>query len=498
MQTGSIDRNECFKGEAVMGSFQRQALTPRLLNEEQIDQVQEYALRLIENIGCKVMSAEAMDILGHIGCDIRNPERVKIPRKRVMEAIEAAPKEIRVYNRDGEPAMLLAQGNCYYGTGSDCPKTIDLYSGERRLSTKDDIGRLARFCDALPNIDFVMSYGIAQDAPTGGDFVHGYEAMLLNTSKPTIVTGHGKNDMLSMIKMAAVTSGGIEALREKPSLVLYTEPMSPLIHTDMGVSKGLICCEYGIPFIYIGSPMMGASGPATIQGILVQAVAECLSGLVIFQNKQPGSKFIFGGDATVLDMRALIFSYGSPELNILNACLADMAHFYQLPFFCIAGATDSKILDAQAGLEYALSLYMATLNGCNIIHDCGYLESGLTSSFESVLFSDEIIAMVKHMLLPLEYNNETVPLEVMDAVGPGGSFLKEKHTRQYYKKTFWFPRFLDRNNFENWALNGSLDLQSQLNQKAIGIFEKHLPKPLSDNAQHQIREIVAEHEPDVG
>ena len=114
--------------------------------------------------------------------------------------------------------------------------------------------------------------------------------------------------MRTMIEMAAISRGGIAELREKPSLILYTEPLSPLVHTEMGVSKGLVCCENGIPFIYIGSPMMGASAPATVEGILVQAVAECLSGLVIFQLKQPGSKFIFGGDATVMDMTTMIFS----------------------------------------------------------------------------------------------------------------------------------------------------------------------------------------------
>lgn len=480
-----------------MDTYQRQGSKMRLLSKEQILQVHEYALQLIENTGCQVMSKEAIDILGHAGCDVHDPVRVKIPRRLVMEAIEAAPKEIKVYNRAGEPAMILDQNNCYYGTGSDCPKTIELYSGARRPSTKEDVGRLARFCDALPNIDFVMSYGIAQDAPKGGDFVHGYEAMLLNTKKPALVTGHGKNDMLTMIKMAAISRGGLEVLREKPSLVLYSEPLSPMVHTEMGVSKGLMCSEYGIPFIYIGSPMMGASAPATIQGTLVQAVAECLSGLVIFQNKQPGAKFIFGGDATILDMRSMIFSYGSPELNILNAGLADMAHYYQLPFFCIAGSTDSKVLDAQAGLEYALSLYNASLNGCNLIHDCGYLESGLTSSFESVLFSDEIIGMIKYMLQPLEFNHETVPLDVMDAIGPAGSFLAEDHTRKNFKKTFWFPRFLDRNNFERWSQNGSMDLHGELNKKAIEIFKKHIPEPLSEHIQRQIRDILAEHRPDV-
>jgi trimethylamine--corrinoid protein Co-methyltransferase len=407
--------------------YQHQGSRNRMLSKQQITQVHEYALQLMESVGCKVDCQEALDILGHAGCDISDPERVKIPSKLVMEAVEAAPGEIEVCNRDGKPAM-------------DCPTTIDLYSGERRQCMKEDVSRLARFCDALPNIDFIMSFGIANDAPEGSNFVHQYEAMLVNTNKPVIVTGHGENDMRAMIEMAAAAVGGHDELKSQPPLILYTEPLSPLVHTEMGVSKGLICCEYGVPFIYIGSPMMGATAPATLEGTLVQTVAESLAGLVIFQQKQPGAKFIFGGDATIMDMKTTIFSYGSPELNILNAGLADMAHLYGLPFFCIAGSSDSKVLDAQAGLEFAMSIYNATLNRCNIIHDCGYLESGLTSSFESVLFADEIISMVKHMFGPLTFNNETVPIQLMDSVGPGGNFIIEEHTADTFKKTFWFPR----------------------------------------------------------
>ncbi len=243
---------------------------------------------------------------------------------------------------------------------------------------------------------------------------------------------------------------------------------------------------------------MGASGPATLEGTLVQTVGEALAGLVIFQKKQPGAKFIFGGDASIMDMSTSIYSYGAPELNILNSALADMAHFYGLPFFCIAGASDSKVLDAQAGFEIAMSIYLATLNGCNIIHDCGYLESGLTSSFESVLFADEVISMIKHMVRRLDFSDETVPLELMDRVGPGGSFLAEEHTVENFKRTFWFPRFLDRKVYEVWKENGSKDLQTVLNERAKSILERHRVQELPEKTVRAIREIVAAHKPDVG
>ena len=469
----------------------------RCLSDSQIQQVNEYALQLMETVGCRMQSAEGLDILARAGCDVGDPGRVKVPRELVRDAIEAAPRSIEVYNRDGQLAMSLAEGACYYGTGSDCPTTIDLDTGERRQSTKEDVARLARFVDALPNMDFVMSFGIATDAPGGTNFVHQYEAMLLNTLKPTLVTGHGSNDMITMIEMAAAAVGGMDALRARPPLVLYTEPLSPLVHTQMGVDKALVCCEYGVPLIYIGSPMMGATSPATIEATLVQAVAETLVGLVVFQNKQPGAKFIFGGDASLLDMRSGIYSYGAPELSTLNNALADMAHFYRLPFFCIAGATDAKTLDAQAGLEYALSLYNAALNGCNLIHDCGYLESGLTSSFESVLFADETVSMIRHMLRPLHFDDDTVCLWLMDEVGPAGGYLSHDHTLNTYHRTFWIPRFLDRRRFERWQAAGGNEMRQALNQKAKAIFAAHQPVPPAEESVRQIAELVTRHRPDV-
>ena len=480
-----------------MNVTQRMGSGNRILSQEQLEQVHAYTMDLLERVGVWVQSGEALNILKDAGCDVRDEKRVKIPRDLVSEALDAAPGEIEVFNQKGEPAMTFKTDACYYGTGSDCPTHIDLQTGERRSTTKKDVQDLAFFCDALPNIDFCMSFGIAMDSPGGCNFVHQYEAMLLHTDKPIIVTGHGRRDMKTMVDMAAARVGGYDAVREKPPLVLYTEPLSPLVHTEMGVSKGLVCAEYGIPFIYIGSPFMGGTGPVTLPGILVQANAECLSGLVIFQKKYPGAKFIYGGDVTCMDMKTSIFAYGAPELNWLNAALADLTHYYHLPLFCLAGASDAKRLDAQAGVEYALSIYLATLNGCNIIHDCGYLEAGLTSSFESILFADEIIDMVKYMLRPIEINDETVPMDVMDKVGPGGSFLLEPHTADNFKKTLWFPRVMDRTRFQETTAGQEGDLVSGLNQKAKDIMAAHGGPEIPEPIVSRIKELVEKHVPDV-
>jgi trimethylamine--corrinoid protein Co-methyltransferase len=182
---------------------------------------------------------------------------------------------------------------------------------------------------------------------------------------------------------------------------------------------------------------------------------------------------------------------------VLNAALADLAHYYGLPFFCIAGSTDSKILDAQAGAEYGLSIYLATLNGCNIIHDCGYLEQGLTSSFESVLFADEMIDMVKYMLRPFEVDDRTVPMEMFERVSPGGSFLTEMHTVKHFRKSFWFPRFMDRTRTGTAESEHAQGMWARLHVKAGEIRATLKIPSLPDPVTEKIKRLVQTHVPDV-
>jgi trimethylamine--corrinoid protein Co-methyltransferase len=196
-------------------------------------------------------------------------------------------------------------------------------------------------------------------------------------------------------------------------------------------------------------------------------------------------------------MRTTIFAYGAPEVNIFNAALADMAHHYNLPFFCLAGATDSKVLDAQAGFEYAMSIYNATLNGCNIIHDCGYLESGLTSSFESLLMADEVISNITYTLQELRFNEQTVGLPVIQKGMKEGSFLTLDHTIKHYRNNLWFPRLMDRDNYDNWEKKGRKDLRQALASKAKEILDKHQIRKIPEQRERMIDEIVAKHQADV-
>ena len=392
----------------------RAAVRLSVLDARQADRVHEASLDILSDTGVAVQSQEALSLLAGVGAAV-DGERVRIPGHLVAKAIETAPTSITIHDRQGGTAMSLEDGRIYFGTGSDCPSVIDPQTGQHRGSTKSDVACFARLCDGLENIDFCMSMGIASDASRVTSYVHQFDAMVRNTGKPLIFTADGAADMRDIFDLAmAVVGGGREELRARPRYILYDEPISPLLHTPDGLAKMMFAAEHGIPMIYVGSPMMGATAPVTMAACTAQANAESLSGLVIHQLKCPGAPFIYGADASVMDMRTMIYAYGAPELQIMNIAFADLARRYRLPFFCIAGATDAKVLDAQAAIEMAISLLISALNGCNLIHDVGYLESGRCSSQESIVLGDGLIGMVKRYLAVFEMRKDTLALNVTD------------------------------------------------------------------------------------
>ncbi len=462
-----------------------------ILDSSQVERIHEASLEILARTGVVVHNEEAIGLLRKAGASV-DGERVSIPGALVDSALATTPGKIEIFDRDGNPAMLLEGKSVNFGTGSDLPSTIDQVTNEHRMSAKADVERIAGLCDGLENIDFCMSMGIASDASRVTSYVHQFDALVRNTSKPVVFTANDAADMRDILDMAMVVIGcDAEELKTRPRYVLYNEPISPLHHTPEGMGKMLFAAEYGIPMIYIASPMMGASAPVTMAGCIAQASAESLSGLVIHQLKNPGAPFIYGADATIMDMSTMVFSYGCPELQMMNTAFADLAHWYGLPLFCIAGATDSKVVDAQAGVEMAASLLVSALNGCNLIHDVGYLEGGLCCSIESVVLADELIGMVKRYLAAFEITDDTLAIDVIDRVGPMGDFLSDSHTLENFRQDMWFPGCFDRRTFEAWSGDGAEPITAPMQRKALEILDNHQGPTLSAKQIGAMDEILA-------
>jgi trimethylamine--corrinoid protein Co-methyltransferase len=245
-----------------------------------------------------------------------------------------------------------------------------------------------------------------------------------------------------------------------------------------------------IPIVFTPCPIMGASAPTTGAGALVQGNAETLSGLVIHQLVEPGAPFIYGGVMLHLDMSTTIAPYGAPEMHKHCAALTDLAHHYQLPMFGTCGCSDAKRVDAQAGLEVGFSTLMATLSGQNLIHDIGFLESALITSFEMYLLSDEAIGMAKHIAGGVPVSRETLAVDVIASVGQFGNYLTEQHTLDHFRKEFYFPKFLDRTNYAGWERLGRKTMDARLKEKVGDILATHKPVSIEPRARKRMAEIL--------
>lgn len=468
-------------------------VTPRLtiLSEDQIEQIVYEALEVLQQTGTRVYEEHALSLLRGAGCVIEGENLVHMPAWLVEASIQSAPSRVVLGGRDREKRIALEKNQIYFGTGSDCPFLTDPYTAERRRYTKEDIYRGAKITEALPQIDFHMSVGLTSDVPVGTYDRHQLLAMLRGTTKPLVLTAVDREGLADQLEMACAVIGGRDEWRKLPLFAVYVEPSSPLDNSREAVEKLLFAAENDIPVIYTPCPICGATGPATMAGTLVQGLAECLAGLVIAQLQRKGAAVIIGGVMSILDMTTTVLSYGAPELSLLSAAMTNIAQYLGLPMFSTAGCSDSKTLDQQAAMESALSIAFAALSGANLIHDVGYLESGLNGSYDMLVMSNEIISAVKRILRGVPVDAEHLALEAIRRVGPGGHYLMDEHTMKHFRNEFWVPELLDRSNWDTWQSRGGKALKARIHDKVLDLIEHYDPPPIPEKIERELEKIVS-------
>ena len=462
-----------------------------LLSESQIQDLHLAALEILRRTGIRFHHQGAMDTLRETGAFVSDGNLVKFPAALVEEAIASAPGRIIMCDRDGEPAVFLEGTKVYFGTGSDCLNLLDPETGEHRRFTRSDIVDSYRLCDALPNLHFVMSNGIPADVDPDLTYDLQMALMLEYTTKPLVFVTDDRASCQRAIDMAASVAGGHGALVEQQHILLYSEPSSPLQQSETAVDKLLLMAEHRLPIVHSPAPLMGGTGPITMASGLAMALAEIQSSLVVHQLGNPGAPFVVGCGLHHMDMKAAQICYGSPEFQLTKAAIAQIGRWYGLPTWGYAGCTDAKVLDEQAAVEAMLSVLMAKLSGANLIHDVGYVESGLTISFEMIVLTDELVALTDNLMKGIEINDETLMLDEIHEVGPGGHFMNTDQTLKRFRD-FWYPSLLDRGRREQWVEAGGTTLGQRLNARVKEILKEHQPRPLDADRKRQLQEILAQ------
>jgi len=291
--------------------------------------------------------------------------------------------------------------------------------------------------------------------------------------------------------MCSIISGSENNFRLRPFIALYSEPITPLVHVKEALGKLKFAARNGIPNVYTPAPNAGATAPVTLAGTIAQGAAEYLSGVVIAQLIKKGAPIIGGGTLFAMDMTTGVASYGSTENYLMDAAMTEVCKYFGLPVFSLSGCSSSKVFDGQATLESMFGTLSAALSGANLIHDVGYLEDGLCGSFEQVVITDEIIGMVKRYIQGITVDKNTLALDIIEKVGPGGNFLSEDHTYKNFKSEMFMPELIDRNVYANWKSAGAKTLETRVNEKVRQILSTYEPQPIDDRKLAAIDEYMS-------
>jgi trimethylamine---corrinoid protein Co-methyltransferase len=461
-----------------------------MLSPGQCASIHHASLEILRRTGVRVLHPEALALLRDTDAAISEGDLVRLPAGLVEWALAQAPSRVALCRRGSAEVVAPLEGRrVHFGTGSDCPNYLDPRTGERRPFTTADVIDCIHLVDALPELDFCMSMGIPSERGAVNAYREQYALMLTNTTKPHVVVCNDRADLEAIVAMASKAAGGMDRLRLNPTFVVYSEPSTPLRHSETAVAKLLYMAEQQLPVVHSPAPMMGGTAPATLAGGLALGNAEVLSGLVIHQLKHRGAPFLYGSGLHHMDMRTMISVYGAPEFQLARMGVMEMGRYYGLPTWGYAGHSDACTMDEQAASDATFSVLVALLSGTNLAHDIGYLEAGMMSSPEMMVLCAENISMGRRFMGGFSLDADSLAVETVAQVGPGGNFLTQDHSLSHFRE-FWQPGLFDRRRFADWAADGSKGLRDRLREKAVALIDEHRPAPVPGGLSAEIEYIL--------
>lgn len=466
----------------------------RVLSDRQIERLYQATLECLHRTGVNVRNAEARDLLVEAGARVDDARadsgRVRIPPHIVQDAVAANPRSFTLWGRDGQHRIQMVPDRVYFGPGPTCTYYVDPQTGERRKTRRGDPGLTALVCDALENIDYVMGLGLIGDVPDRLAPVYEFAEMVANTGKPVLPWAYSLENMADIYRIGLAAAGGEEAFRQRPSFALFATFQAPLQHTDEELANALWAAERDIPIVYLGGGTAGATAPVTGAGALVITLAGALSGLAIIQLKKRGAPVCVGGVPQPVDLRTGRPAYGGPEMSLYSAALSDVCRYLGLPFMGTAGASEAKGLDLQAAIESAVQVVLSGLSGATLVHDVGFLDCADIGSLEMLVMNDEIIAMTRRIMRGLEISDDTLMLDLIDRVGPGGEFMSQRETAKRCRAEIWTPTLMDREPWVNWQAAGAPTMADRVKTRLQGILDTHEPPPLPEGAAEEIEAVL--------
>ncbi len=462
-----------------------------ILDVQEVEQIHQASIEILDRIGVAIPHPDMRNLFRQAGADVNDvSERVRIPENLVWQCLEDSSKSFTLYGRNRDQRATFGVGDRNYASSAGQAMWLNDALTQRRYATLDDIPQAARLADGLTMINIVGAMSDPAELPVEYRCVEVAAALLKHTTKPVHMWFHDRSTARYIIELLIATAGREEDAAQYPITFPFLEPISPLRFPYDGIDLLFETSRLSLPTPVGPMAQMGATAPATLAGTLAQENAEVLAGICVTQLIKPGLPIFYGGLPHTFDMRTTQTIFAGPEQALMAIAMVQMSKHYGLPVAVNVGLTDSKTLDAQAGLEVGITLTCGAVAGADIFGAFGICGVDQGASLVMLVMQHEIIQFVERILRGFEINAEKIGLKVIHSVGPGGNFLSEMHTVENYRHELWFPELLDRQYWANWVEEGSCSMHQRCSEMKDAILKEHIPTPFDETSSRELDKIV--------
>lgn len=464
-----------------------------LLSRGILDRIVDEAYALLMKPGIKVQSPEARQLLAEAGATIDEVNEVAhIPENVARKALETVPHEFTLYNRFGEPTVRYGGDAVHFDPGSSGVHVLDPDTFEHRPSYAPDLVKVIKLTEMLPEFAAQSTAIVCNEIPKSIGDLYRLFLVLTYSSKPMITGAFSIRTLQIMFDMLAIFAGSRQALAEKPQAVFDVCPSPPLIWSNFGSQNLIELARASVPAQIVSMPLAGAAAPVTLLGAVVQHAAECISGMTIHQLAKSGSPIVWGGAPAIFDMRQGTTPMGAIETAMIDAAYAQVGKSLGFPTHTYLGASDAKIVDAQAGLESGVTAMVGALAGINMISGPGMLDFLACMSPEKLIVDAEAIRMVFRLLDGMHVLTDTLAIDMFEDIQFKGDFLKQKVTKQLFSKEQSLPSsVIDRGSIRSWQAGGSTDTFTRAKGRAKELLAAYQKPAISTSQEKDLLEMVS-------
>ena len=466
----------------------------RLLTDSFAKKIIDESFLLLERVGVFVENEEAVNLLRGAGARIdAASRRVFLSPSIIENALSSAPRSIALFDASGDRSFIVGGDEIHFDPGSSALRLFDHQTQSEREPRTRDLVRFHRLIQQLDNFHFQSTGLISADVPEAIADCYRLFVALQHCSKPIVTGLFVVEGFKPMFEMLSTVRGGADALREKPLAIFDACPSPPLKWSNLTTQSLIDCARAGIPSELVSMPLTGATAPVTLAGALVQLTAENLAGVVITQAANPGAPVIFGGSPSCFDMHMALPPMGAIETMMIDSAYSQIGKLLGLPTHAYIGLSDSKCVDAQAGLETGMGAILGALSGINVMSGGGMMDYESAQSFEKLVIDNDICGMAYRLVQGIGQRNEPLALDLFSEPEGETDFLTHPHTLSWHALEQKYPQVINRDGYERWVQAGKPTLVERASQQVTQLLSEESHPCLSEDLLGHVNDVMASH-----